>query len=122
MRPIACATEDKREDQTNRAAQCFNYSVHDYVPFSALESVTRERDAAVRRVGELEPIAAAYRELGEAWSVSREHFRIVSKPYPLAANEKLPTSIEYASASERAYSAIDRAVAFARTEKEPSDV
>jgi 2-succinyl-5-enolpyruvyl-6-hydroxy-3-cyclohexene-1-carboxylate synthase len=54
MRPIACATEDKREDSVKRAAQCYNYSVHDYVPFSSLASVTRERDAAARRVGELE--------------------------------------------------------------------
>ena len=66
MRPIACATEDKREDQTNRAAQCFNHSVHDYVPFSTLESVTRERDEAVRRVGELETAARAYREQANA--------------------------------------------------------
>lgn len=51
MRPIACATEDKREDSVKRAAQCYNYSTHDYVPFSALESVTRERDA---RITELE--------------------------------------------------------------------
>ena len=73
MRPIACATEDKREDSVKRAAQCYNYSTHDYVPFSALESVTRERDAAVRRVGELESMLVPHD--GETWDSDKPPIR-----------------------------------------------
>ena len=39
----------------------------EYVPYSALESVTRERDAAVRRMGELELAAGHAMELHERW-------------------------------------------------------
>lgn len=49
MRPIACATEDKREDASRRAEQCFNCSVHDYVHASELE-------AALARIRELESL------------------------------------------------------------------
>lgn len=55
MRPIACATEEKREDSVNRAAQCFNYSTHDYVPYSELE-------AAQRRIAELEKAARDFKK------------------------------------------------------------
>ena len=32
QRPIGCCTEDKRKDADYRAAQCFGYSTHDYIP------------------------------------------------------------------------------------------
>lgn len=71
-----------------------------------------------RELSELAPLAELAREIGEAWSASREAFRIIGKRGPLAHNEVMPSESEYAAINNRAYRSIDRAVELHRAAKE----